>query len=419
MLRKFHVRLTLFITFLLSVFVLVPFSVNAVVIENTVTEEYHEFSEDIDDDLTIFGGERVLVSGDVNGDLMVTAGWVDVTGDVEGDMYIAGGKVTAENLVGGNIFIVGGDILVDTESGGSAFLAGGNISVGGNIGQDLNATGGKVFVDARVGDDARLAGGQIEVREDIAEDLIITAGLSDITGNVGGDLILVGGENTVNSQTIGGDLVTYGDGNYRVNENIEITGEKRSEEFETAPTYDDVFSQWDWTASLGVGLWLKAIYALFQGIGLVIVGYLLFKFAPIRLDSTLDRMRDSEEFLKSSLVGFLAFPVGLLLAIILIISVFGWPILKLFVILFALAMALVTPIAGLLLGEMIMHAFNADKHHVMALVIGIMLVQLLRVLPIIGWIISFFLTIAVIGAMLRMQWGKYKIAQNLHLRTKK
>lgn len=411
-------RQFLFIILSLTFLIFTPSAVTAITIEEATSSD-NTIINDTDDDLLVFGGEKVTVEGDVNGDLIVFSGVVDVMGEVEGNVYIISGKASIDNIVGKSVYVASGEVDIQGDIARDVFVAGGDVVISGDIGEDLSVAAGKVRLDGKVGDDVRVTAGQVEISNDIGDDLMISAGMSEVNGDIGGTVLAAGGDNSINSQTIGGDLLLYGEGNFQVNESIDIGGERKEVVIPTEPMYNESGSQWNWKASLGAGLWLKTMYSIAQGIGLVAVGYLIFKFAPLRVDATISKLTDLEDYLKSSLVGFIVFPIGLVLGLALLLSVVGWPVLKLLVVLFSLATVLVTPIAGIWLGRALTHAVGSKRRYIIPLTIGVMLIQIIRVIPILGWIFYWFLTIAVIGALIRMQWDKYQVAQNLHIKMKK
>jgi hypothetical protein len=126
--------------------------------------------ESWDGDLYLLGG-RVTVAGLVDGDLTVLGGQVDVTGTVTGDVLAAGGNVS-----------------ISGEVGGDARLAGGQINVAGTVQEDVAATGGQVTVPAGgdIGGDLIVAGGQVTMSGSVAGSVEGSAGTYSAGGSVGG-----------------------------------------------------------------------------------------------------------------------------------------------------------------------------------------------------------------------------------------
>lgn len=376
------------ITFL---FLLAPlYQARALTIENIGESESYVVTNDTDDDLLVLGGRDVTIEGDVNGDLIVVSENVNVTGNVEGNVYAVGSKVVVQNMVGKSLYAVGGIVEVEGEIIRDVFVFTDSATLAGLIGEDLNTMGREVLVNAIVGDDLRVASSTARVNNSVGGDVISFVNNLQVTGTVGGNI---------------------------------HDSEDFLPEGTTFPKWEDLTGGIAWTSSLGdlfiTNLWLKTFITLFQSIGLVIVGILLFKFAPIRIEETVARMNDVEEFAKSAFIGFMAYPVGMILGFMLALSLFGWPLLKVLILLALLVTSLVTPIAGIWLGRKVLPLVGSKRRYVIAVTLGVILIQLLKIVPFFGWLFYTLLTFAVIGAMLRMQWSKYRIAQNLSIKMRK
>ena len=121
-------------------------------------------------DLYLLGG-RVSVQGTVDGDLTALGGEVDVSGTVAGDLLAAGGNVSINGIVDGDVRI-----------------AGGQLNVAGAIKEDVAATGGQVTVPggATIGGDLLVTGGQVSVAGSVTGSVEGAAGSYSRSGSVGG-----------------------------------------------------------------------------------------------------------------------------------------------------------------------------------------------------------------------------------------
>ena len=402
----------------LVVMLLIPLmSVSALTVNNLNNSDTYILSNDVDDNLILFGGESIQVEGDVNGDLIVFGGKVRVTGNVEGSLYVFGGDVVVNNMVGKNLVAIGGAVEVDSIVVRDGLILGGRVVVKGSVGEDLNIAAGDVIIDAVVGEDVRLGAGSVKLNNTIGGDLISGTGDVTLAGVVGGDIV-AGGKVDVQASSVGGNITVYGDDNsLLINPETVVLGETTIKPFERMNyNWKSNYSMSNWFVA---NVWAKTMFALVQSVGLVLVGLLLFKFAPVRLESTISKMNETDEFFKSVLVGFFAFPVGVMLAVLLAFSVVGWPFLKVLVLLAMLALALVTPIAGIWLGRKVLPLIGNKRKYVIALTVGVVLIQLFKVVPVFGWLFYQLLVFAVIGSLLRMQWSKYKVAQNMRYKMTK
>lgn len=417
MLRSRYKKLLAFTV--ISFLMLVPFfQVEALTIENADRGENYRLEEDVEDDLVVVGEANIIIEGDINGDLFVLGSAIKINGNVEGNVYIAGGNVELYNIIGKNLYIAGGTVNVDGQIMRDVMIAGGTINLSGEIGEDVNIAGGDVVIESLVGDDVRVTAGMVKILNTVGGDVMAGAETVTIDADIAGS-VHSSGNTSLDSGVIQGDLVIYGDeGSYNYSSAVEIQGEeiiKRpvGSKYEADAYYSPLGDL------LKAGFWFKAFFAFVHIAGFVMVGYLLFKFAPVRIDATLSRMSDFEELTKSGFVGLLAFPAAGFIAFLLAISVFGWPLLKVMVLLGLLTSSLVTPVAGIWLGRKVLPLFGSKRRYIVALTVGVAIIQVVGLIPFVGWIFGKILLFIVVGALLRMQWSKYQVAQNLHVKLKK
>lgn len=394
------------------------FEAKALVIENPKTHTDITVTNDISEDLLVKGTGRIIVEGDVNGDLIIFGDKVQVIGDVEGNVYVLGNEVEIENMVGKSVYVLSGMVDINGSVFRDVYVAGGRVNVRGEVSEDVLVAGGDVIIQGNVGDDIRTIAGTVRVEGTVAGDVVSASGNTTINSTVDGS-VLTKGPTDLQDSVIQGDFVAYTDNDEvvkysssTIQGNRSIKGyEEMGHMFEMKPfSFSEVLIN---------DIWTKTFWSMFQCFGIVILGYLLFKFAPVRLESTMAKMNDPEEVVKSFLTGFIAFPVGTFIALVLAFTVFGWPLLKVLVLLALLATSVVTPIAGIILGRKILPVFGSKRRYVVPLTLGVVIIQLLKTIPIIGWIFYQIVVFVVIGAMLRMQWSKYQIAQNMRVRITK
>ncbi|MFO0702267.1 MAG: hypothetical protein U0514_00055 [Candidatus Andersenbacteria bacterium] len=91
---------------------------------------------------------------------------------------------------------------------GNAYVAGGQVIVDGATDKDLVAAGGTILVNAPVGGDVLVGGGNVTINAAVAGDVRATAGNLTISGNVNGDVLALAGTITIaEGTTISGDVV--------------------------------------------------------------------------------------------------------------------------------------------------------------------------------------------------------------------
>lgn len=376
-----------------------------------VEENSEIIEEDIANDFYVAAKDNLIIEGNIQGDLFVVGGSIDVRGTVGGDLYVAGGNINIENDISGGILMAGGQLRVGGFVERTLVAAGGNITVDGEINEDLIMMGGNLNLNGNVRDDVRIAGGNSQINGEIGDDLLLSVGNANITRNIGGDVYATGGTINISSDRIGGDVVYYGrESDLVASDDLQIGGERTINE---GPSRTDDFNfNIEWGELSALALILRVVWNLIQIVGLVLVGYLLVKFAPIKTDLIIANLRGFSNHLKSFAIGCIALPVGLILLIVLFISLFGIPLAKVLFALALLAMALVTPIAGLALGRLLTGWFGQRYNHLLSLFLGILVLQLLKIIPVIGDIIGFYVFFVAVGAMLRWIYQKQQWAGN-------
>ena len=135
-------------------------------------------------------GDTVTVPADEtwDGDLYLLGGRITVAGSVDGDLTVLGGQVDVSGTVTGDVLAAGGNISISGDVGGDARLAGGQINVAGTVAEDVAVTGGQVTVPAGgdIGGDLIVAGGQVTMSGSVAGSVEGSAGNYSSGGTVGG-----------------------------------------------------------------------------------------------------------------------------------------------------------------------------------------------------------------------------------------
>jgi hypothetical protein len=115
-------------------------------------------------DLAAAGGQ-VSVAGEVSGDVLAAGGQVDLVGSVGDDVRAVGGQVRFAGDVGGDAVAAAGSIGIDADAtvGGRALLAGSQIEVAGRVGKGIQAAGRTVVLSGEVGGDVEVIAERLDV----------------------------------------------------------------------------------------------------------------------------------------------------------------------------------------------------------------------------------------------------------------
>jgi len=412
--KKFFLSALVFSTLLL-----IPTVKAAEYIE--IEEDTRIIEENIEDDYYVIAKENIVIKGNVKGDLLVVAGNVDVQGTVGGDLFVAGGNINVSNKISGNVLIAGGQLKINDYIEKSVYVAGGTIIIDGEIGEDVNAAGGQITINGKVDDDLRVVGGTISVNGKIGDDLMMAVGSANILKNIGGDVYAAGENVSISSEKIGGDLVFFGNKTELVTSNSLLIGGERI----VNEPKEVVSPEWNQEIDFGqigiLAMIFNLVWKALEIIGLIALGLLIIRFAPVKTNLIVANLKGFINQIQSFGVGCIAFIIGIIALIFLMVSLMGIPIAKFLVALALLSFTLITPIAGIALGRFFTGWFGQKHNHLLVLMIGIILLQMIEIIPVVGNLLEFYIFFLIIGAMVRWVLQKQQLlnaTQNLIIKHK-
>ncbi len=164
------------------------------------------------------GGNKLLIRGIIEGDLVATAFEViEVEGTVAGDLIAVAPRIEIRGTVGGSVRALSMRTIIDGRVGGDVIVAGGTLRVTGVVTDDARASVVAAHNDGEIGGD-----------------LVLRAFRATVEGVVVGDL-----EGSVRSLTVGGEATIGGDvvvrGRADIADSAEIGGRARSPDASAVP----------------------------------------------------------------------------------------------------------------------------------------------------------------------------------------
>jgi carbonic anhydrase/acetyltransferase-like protein (isoleucine patch superfamily) len=381
--------------------------------------------EVIDDDLYV-AANRVVVDGTIQGDLYVGAKEVVINGTVEGDLVCGAQFITIAGTVGHNAFVGGMSFIMEPEA---------------SIGHNLFFGGFALSAEqsTHVGHDLIMGGYQAQLRGEVAQDVRAGVGAMELAGTVGRNVDLHMGESAqgvgptvwdsempvrvidpglriANSARIGGHLIYESMTRAEIASGAQIQGEVRHRivvgQVRQPPTGVEVVG---WI----VGMWLVRMIGTF--ISLLIVGALVLWLLPEmarRVTAALAARPWSS--LGWGCLAEIAVCIGVPVAVLVVIALaiifgavtltqllgailgIGLSAVSLFAVLFGLVSIYVTKVVvAVRVGRIILGQTDrpAGERWFWPLLVGVILFVLLRAIPILGAIISFFVTLFGLGAI--------------------
>lgn len=327
-------------------------------------------------------GATVVTSGTINGDLLAVGSTVVSSAKVNGDIMAAGGTLT---MVG----VTAQDMRV----------AGGNVTVGGVLTGELAAAAGTLTVipGTTIAKDSYLAGSSVDFSGTDAGNLAITGGNVYFDGTVNGNLTV--GHST--KVAVGPHAVIKGKFEYSapavatIDKGAVIAGTPVFHQIQVAQKDDGSFR------AVMVGVF--TFWWLIKLAMILVAAYLLWYI--FRKDSlaVLDRART--HYGMSLLGGFIflvVVPVGVVISFITVIGAIPG-----FVALFAyLAFLTLTAPFTALFAAMLLRKGKTDLrwYHIL---LGAVVIDLVFLVPFIGWIAYALVYIAALGAVMNILKEKF------------
>lgn len=278
-------------------------------------------------------------------------------------------NINKDETIWENLYIAGGALNIAGTIKGDLLAAGGNINISGPIQKDAAIAGGTIILTGNVGEDARIAGGNITV-----------------TGNIGGDLIVAGGNINISSGVvIGGDLVAAG-GNITnlgtVKGKISIFTQPKGVKVQKSKGF------------LGLGIWWLISTLMKLAVGLVLY-YLLRPGTQEVLKKAISNF--GSELLRGFLI-LVAMPVAL---VILMFTIVGIPLSIAGFMAYAALMIVSSVFGAIILGGVVAkYGFKKPETLTIWIVLGgIILYQILKLIPFVGWIIVFVFSLTGLGVL--------------------
>ncbi|HEY4495984.1 MAG TPA: polymer-forming cytoskeletal protein [Candidatus Paceibacterota bacterium] len=328
----------------------------------------------------IVAGEAAI-GGKMNEDLTAVAGSVFLAGEILGDVILLTGETGIYGKVMGDVRSVSG-----------------KTTIGGDIGGDLAIAGSFVAVlpKAKIGGEAIIAAGEAFVDGMIAKGITFKGRRLTIDGLVNGPVYFEGEVITLGANAvITGDLHYNSDAEIFVTSGAVVKGKQKISATIKAPFY------WQSMPALIVGLASAAFLIKFAGVFLAAL-LLAGLFKKFTNSFTVEIFN---HFGKSFLIGAAAAVVIPLIALILIITLFG-ALLGLFLLAATALLALLACFMSVIfLGSLILKVLSkggdltADWR---AVLIGILVYVLLWFVPLVGLILLAIVSLASVGALLRL-----------------
>lgn len=327
------------------------------------------------------------------------------------DYFAAGGSVTVHGTVNGDAYLFGGSIYLDGAINGDLIVFGGMITVGGTVKNDIRVAGGTVVVEGKVGGNILAGGGTVTLSQNCQLNGSLIAGGGTVTINtpVGKNVWLGAGQTDLNSNLKadvnigGGDIML--DSNAKIEGSLNYWSDRKIKSVQGATVSGTVTAHLTpqskerhfFAFVTGIGFFAKAVSTL----TLIIIGLLLLRFFPKTLLAISKEIESNP--IASLGWGASYLLIGFVVSIILVISLVGLPLGLLLGFLVVIYACLADIFVGFWLGRRLFSGFDKSNRYSWSLIIGILVIQILTLLPFIGWLIQLVSVLIGVGALLRVK----------------
>lgn len=333
---------------------------------------------------------------------------------IAGDYFGAGDELQPGTAIEGDAFIAGREVTLPVPVEGDAVVSGGEVAIRGRVGSDLYAAGGVLVIDAPVARNARLAGRRIHFMpaSDIAGRVTVAGQEILAEGGVAGQMTVFGESVTLDGR-FGSGVVVYAR-TLTVGPHARIQGRLtyRSERPPAiSPEAEIVGGVKESTAEIpkpAVGPWLRTAAwaaAVALMLGVFVAGLIVIFGAPVA-STSLERTitaRPAASLLAGA-AGLILVPIA---AVLLMITVIGIPLGL--ILLFAWPVWLLVGflVGALFLGDSLAGLAGRSEEgvprtgmRILFLALVLIAVLLLALIPLAGWLIGLVLLLLGTGAIL-------------------
>lgn len=303
--------------------------------------------------------------------------------------------------------------VVFNSRGESKYISGESTAVDERVVNDVLYAGNELVINNSVNDNVFFAGRGLQINGEVGGDVIFAGGALIVNGNVNGDIRAFGATIVLNSDFINGDVVING-GTLYTGPNLTVNGEQLidtesiigDETFTNLSSLpvEDYPGGFDFDAAANLTA-ISLGVAFLMLVGIIGLGYVILRFFPTFSEKTISSFE--KDWLKGALVGVLLVLISGPLALLLIVSIVGHPLL-----LFLLGLAIIGFLMAFIytryyVGRLLLKKAGKDKTgRFIPLVVGILIIEipiiLLSLLPFVGVLlqaISNLLTIAGLGVI--------------------
>lgn len=339
--------------------------------------------------------------------------------DLAGNFFSAGNEVTCEGMTARDVFVAGQDLYLDDfEATGNVFAAGNSVHIGeSKVGADVFAAGNEVKIEANTEGNVFGAGQVVKFTQDanaaaamLAAQNIYYDG-SSISASLSGDKVVfdgyVEGDISINaSEIIIGEHARIGGKLDATSKTIEVSDDAVIADYAWEPAKEDE----NVDSFAKVSIWAKALERITSRFYWIPAMLLLTLVLCWLFGESLDGAKEAIKTKSGEMVlwGVLSWCLIPAVCLILAVTVIGLPLAAMICAVYVVLLCAGLTFAGASLGRLCF----PKLHPILASVIGVAIIECLKIIPFLGVIVSIAADMYLLGYISRCVYLK-KSKKNL------
>lgn len=330
----------------------------------------------------------------ITGDYFAAGGTITISGTVNGDVYVAGGNVIIDGIVTGDLLAAGGTIIVQGNIAKDIRIAGGNVTITAPVGGNISVVGGNITITqaATVTGSVAAAGGNLHITAPVGKDVSVAGGNVTLDTTVSGNVASAADQLTLGpTAKIAGNLTYLSTKQARLEPGAEVAGKTVHNVPPKQPTPKPKPEEF-----LGIATSITLVLKIIGFISTFILGSLLIWFMPNYSLKTSNLIAEKPWTCLG--IGFLTLVLTPIATVLLLISVIGIPIALLLMAALFILFMIAKIFVAMLIGQKIFVLLNQKAPLLLALLIGLITLEIISIIPVVGFITSFIVTLLGLGA---------------------
>lgn len=304
---------------------------------------------------------------------------------IDEDFFAAGQKVMISGTVNGDVYAAGEEVTIDGTVTGDVFAAGGTVIVKGDVQHGVRLVGGDIVLESEFVPQAALVGGTIhQTSQSSVRSLLVVGGTADLDGTVKKNVVGVVGNMALGGY-VGEDVDVRTD-NFKIIGNGSYGGQLHEYKMDKGPRQQD--SMRDVEKQKTAIHELFALLTAVNTLSLLALGLLLIYLIPNFMRATTQIMR--EQVWKSMGVGLLGLVMIPVLAVMMMVTLIGLPLGVMTIVLYGLLMYVAQFFVIFWLGQFIVGKLNKSWHDGYVFAVGLFAFTVLKLIPVLGWAVNMF-----------------------------